>query len=214
MGKLVRFVLWISILGGAVVGLLRLTAIRWWRVPMDDPILGASITPTIRPGDLIVLWRATPPRFGSLVLCPDPEDPAHLVVGRIVGEAGDTVTIDGDNVSVNGHRAQTEFVCDEATFKVEDPNTGAQVEQRCQVEAIGGVSHQRGGILGDSPALQVSQREVGEGRVFLLSDNRLYPFDSRHYGAVLLEGCKESIFFRLVSRAGFLDMENRFTYIR
>jgi signal peptidase I len=214
MSKLVRFVLWISILGGAVVGLLRLTAIRWWRVPMDDPILGASITPTLREGDLILLWRATPPRFGSLVLCPDPEEPGRVVIGRIVGEPGDTVTINGDDVSVNGKRADTEFVCDENTFKVVDPNTGSEVRQRCQIEAIGGVSHQRGAIDGDSPALQVSEREVGEGRVFLLSDNRVYPFDSRHYGAVETAGCTESIFFRLVSRAGFLDMENRFTYIR
>jgi hypothetical protein len=55
---------------------------------------------------------------------------------------------------------------------------------------------------------------VGPGKTFLVSDNRRFPYDSRNYGSVDSSTCKESIFFRLVSKNGFLDVKPRFTYIR
>jgi signal peptidase I len=209
---MLRFLVWLALLAAAVIGLARLTVLRWWRVPTDDPVLAASVSPTLRAGDLILLWRGTEPRFGSLVLCPDPEDPTRVVIGRIAGEAGDHVVIDGDNVTVNHERAHTEHACRQQTFTVIDPNTGNEVEQHCQIEAMGGVSHMRGALTG--ALRQRTEREVGAGRVFLLSDNRQYPLDSRHFGAVERRTCGESIFFRLVGRGGFRDVESRFTYIR
>jgi signal peptidase I len=210
---MLRFLVWMAIIAGAITGVARLTVIRWWRVPTDDPVLAASVTPTLAAGDLVLLWRGTEPRFGSLVVCPDPEDPTRVVVGRIAGEAGDHVVVEADNVLINDERAQTEHACSDHVFTVVDPNTGNDVEQRCQIEAMGGVSHMRGALTGQVMR-QRTEREVGEGKVFLLSDNRQYPLDSRHFGGVDRESCKESIFFRLVGQRGFLDVSRRFTYIR
>ena len=198
--KLVRVLFWLAVVLGIVIGVLRLVAILWWRVPTDDPILEASLTPTLHGGDWILLWRATAPRFGGLVLCPDPDNAGRFVVGRILGEANDRVTIDGDRVQVNEHDALTETACNEAMFTVTDPDTGGEIQQRCDLEAVGGVLHMRGGNAGlDRAAPVPTTRTVGAGNIFLVSDNRAYPYDSRIYGSIDRSLCKESVFFRLVS---------------
>ena len=65
-----------------------------------------------------------------------------------------------------------------------------------------------------APAPKFSRQEVPPGNVFLLSDNRLFPYDSRDYGSVPLDSCKETVFFRLVGIKGYLDGETRFTFIQ
>jgi signal peptidase I len=214
MGKLLRLLFWIALLFAVLVGAARLVAIRWWRVPSDDPVLEASIAPTLRGGDWVLLWRATPPSFGSLVVCPDPEDPARVVIGRIAAEQGDRLTIECDVLRVNDHVAHSETACAESKFRIQDPNTGSDVDQYCDIEELAGLTHMRGTCGGIKTAPEPSTREVGEGKVFLVSDNRAYPYDSRAYGPIDRATCKESIFFRVVSRRGFMDVQNRFTYIR
>lgn len=214
MDKIVRFIVWTAVVVGAIVGLARLTVLRWWRVPMDDPYVEASIAPTLRGGDLVLLWRATGPSFGALVVCPDPEDSSRVVIGRIVGEGGDRVSIDGDRLEINDRSAHTETACSDTVFQLADPTTGSPVEQSCSIEDLGGVGHMRGDAAGDKLGPPPSTREVGPGKLFLLSDNRRYPYDSRNYGSLDAASCKESIFFRLVSKHGFFDVKPRLTYIR
>jgi len=213
MGKLLKFIVWAAAIVGLVIGALRLTCIRWWTIPADDPLLGASIMPTLEAGDLVVLWRATPPAFGDLVVCPNPEDPSLAVVARIVGEEGDSLTIEGAGLEVNNRRVFTESACEK--FEVEHPVTGALIEHNCATEALGGVLHMRGSVADSKMAMPVkSTRKVGDGTVFLVSDNRSFPHDSRRYGAVDRSTCKETVVLRLVSRRGYSDVERRFTYIR
>ncbi|MGC4093575.1 MAG: hypothetical protein QM756_37890 [Polyangiaceae bacterium] len=56
--------IWFVLVVGVLVGVARATAIRWWRVPEDDPYLEASIAPTLRPGDLdlALAWKPCAPR--------------------------------------------------------------------------------------------------------------------------------------------------------
>jgi signal peptidase I len=55
---------------------------------------------------------------------------------------------------------------------------------------------------------------VGQGMVFLLSDDRSYHDDSRDFGVVPLASCKNRIFFRLWSKAGWSDEPHRLSYVR
>lgn len=216
MRKMFRFLFWAALVVGAFIGVLRLTAIRWWRVPSNDKYLSASISPSVRGGDLILMWRLTKPGFGDLVLCPEPGHPERVVIGRLVGEGGDKLEVTGAAITINGKRLSTEGRCARSPFKESSPDTGSEVEQGCSLEEVGGGVHERG----DIPSSDVSAphdakiEEVPQGQVWLVSDNRLFPYDSRDYGPVERATCKETVFFRLVGSGGFFDKSTRNQYIR
>lgn len=211
-----RGLFWLLLLAGIVVGAARLTCLRWWQVPEDDPTLTTSLAPSLAPGDWVLLWRLTPPGFGDLVLCPDPGEAGQVVVGRIVGEGGDHLTVDEDGlIQINNIRQSSEGVCARrATIQVSHPRSGDPVELRCDIEILGGVHHQRARrpSAGVKPA--AVSADVKPGKLFLISDNRYYPFDSRDYGAVPIESCSEAVFFRLVSRLGFSDVASRLSLVQ
>lgn len=221
MRSFLRAVLWVAIVVAILVGAARATAIRWWRVPDDDPYLTASIAPTLRGGDLVILWRLSAPSYGDLVLCPEPagveensSNAGRIVIGRIVGEGQDTVEIKRATVFVNGEALPTESGCNERTFSVDHPETENEVEQHCSLERVGSNLHMIGGLGPDlQPPLNRELAEVNPGQVWLASDNRILPYDSRDYGPVDRDACTETVVFRLVSERGYFDSENRLTLI-
>jgi len=215
MRKMFRFLFWVALIVGSVIGVARLTAIRWWRVPRDDKYLTASISPSLRGGDLILLSRLTKPTMGDLVLCPEPNHPERVVIGRIVAQGRDDVEVVGADVSRNGRRQVTEGNCAARTFIEHDPETGVQVEQACSMEDVNDHSASlRGELVSTAPRPKDVKTTVPEGTFWLVSDNRQYPYDSRDFGPVPRDSCTEKIFFRLVSAGGFFDAEARNQYIR
>jgi signal peptidase I len=214
MRELLRFLIWTAIFVGALVALARVTAIRWWRLPSDDPYLEASIAPTLRGGDLVLLWRLTKPSFGDLVICPEPDARHRVVIARIAGEAGDRVSVRGSTVSVNGAKAPTEHACTPTRFAVAHPGTGSQLEQSCEIEVLGAASHERGGTGGHQVLPASADITVDPGKLFLLSDNRLLPYDSRDFGLVDRDSCSERVVFRLFGAGGHADEARRFVFIR
>lgn len=213
MRALGRVLLWATIGIIAVIAFFRLTAIRWWKVPDDDPYLSASVGPELRGGDWVLLWRMSPPAVGSLVLCPEPKHSDRVVVGRMIGEEGQKVTVSGSNIEVNGKRLVGEGSCTKPRFTVKAPRNGNEIELRCTTEVINGAVHERGEAeaLAELPTFETN---IGPGEVLLVSDNRRFPYDSRDFGVVDRSTCKETVFFRLIGREGFFDSATRFTYIR
>ncbi len=214
MHKMFRFLFWVALIVGGIIGLARLTAIRWWRVPQDDKYLTASISPTLRGGDLILLWRLTRPGLGSLVMCPEPGHPERVVIGRLVGQTRDALEVIGAEIIINGKRQPVEGNCADRTFSEHDPATGAEVEQHCSIEDLSGRTSFRGEIATGVARPAEVKTTVPAGTAWLVSDNRLFPYDSRDFGPVPLETCTETVFFRLVSAAGFFDTRARNQYIR
>ncbi len=214
MGKYIRFVVWAAILVGLVVGFARLTAIRWWRVPTDDPWLQASVEPTLSGGDWVLLWRLTTPEFGDLVVCPEPDSPGRLVVARLVGEGGDTVKFEQGKLTLNRRSIRTERDCLPPTFEVIHPDRETPIEQHCSVEDLDGVLHPKGEIGGHPFKDTTEEAKIPHGDVFLVSDNRLFSYDSRDFGTVPRASCREAVFFRLWGQSGWKDAEHRLTYIR
>jgi signal peptidase I len=213
MRKLFRFLFWVVLVVGVVVGLARATAIRWWRVPQDAPFFTASLSPSIRPGDLILLWRLTKPGFGDLVMCPEPQDASRVVIGRIAGESRDEISISGATITINGKRQSEESSCSERTFEEHDPETNVAVTQHCSIEELGGGTHYRGELAASARAPSDVKQTVPVGYVWLVSDNRLFPYDSRDFGPVPRESCTETVFFRLLGAGGYFDAERRNQFI-
>ena len=64
-------------------------------------VVGDSMAPTLRPGDLLVAERLTycrrAPRNGEIVLVADPRDPARELIKRVVGVEADGVELRGED---------------------------------------------------------------------------------------------------------------------
>jgi signal peptidase I len=212
VSKIYRTLGWLLLICALLVGAARAVAIRWWQVPPNDLELGASVGPSLRAGDWVLLWRLTRPGVGDLVVCPDPDDPGNVVIGRIAAQAFDEVVLNGQHVLINGVEPDEEYNCTELHFSFQDPDTLKEETVACGMENLADKVHMRAKSA-DRRQRRKFKKKVESGRVFLLSDNRPYPFDSRHYGTVERHTCKETIFFRLSSKAGFFDAANRLEYI-
>lgn len=199
---------------GLVIGVARAVAIRWLRLPIDDPIFEASVHPSLRGGDLILAVRITRPTFGDLVLCPDPEHPEHYVIGRIAGQPGDTVRMVNGQPFISGKASRIERICDPREFTLLSPHDESEVTQSCVWEALANHLHMIGSVSGHKITPEEVEVRVEEGTYFLLSDNRLFPYDSRDYGLVDMNSCKETVVARLVSKDGWMDSKNRLDYIQ
>ncbi|HKO46448.1 MAG TPA: signal peptidase I [Polyangiaceae bacterium] len=212
MSKFLRYLAWTLIILGGLVGILRLTVIRWWQVPVGDPYLEASLAPSLRGGDWLILWRGSAPIEGNLVLCPEPKAAGRYTIGRIVGESNDEIKLTSTGVLVNGRAFDTESGCD--SFTVRDPGTGQETQQRCRREVVGSRTHLRGDPNATLPKPAEAEATVPNGHVYLISDNRQFPWDSREFGPVERSACAETVIFRVVSKEGFFDVPNRLMLIR
>ncbi|NUO53619.1 MAG: signal peptidase I [Polyangiaceae bacterium] len=193
----------------AIIG--RIALFRVWTIP-EDRALGASLAPSLAAGDVVLVLFRGERGFGDLVRCPDPEDPQRWVVGRIVGTQGDRVQIAGGYVTVNGKRFGSTEACVEGTLEVPHPTDGRPVQHTCSRVELGGGWHFMASAPNTTPEAP-REHTVGAGRVFLLSDNRSFHDDSRDFGAVPAETCKEQVVFRIWGKGGFFDAKHRFEVI-
>jgi signal peptidase I len=210
MGALLRILFWVGIFVAAGCGALYLLFFDVWRVPSDDPWLSASIQPTLAPGDLLVIVRRPEIGRGQLLRCIDPQAPGRFVVARAMGEGGDRLAIEGEAVSIDGHRTPAPRACDDPKVTVTNPNTNEDEELACSIEEYGETSHS---TLHATERLEPPTRlTVEKGRWFLVSDNRHLHLDSRDYGQVDDVACHH-IVFRLVGPRGFFDSSRRLSVI-
>jgi signal peptidase I len=210
--KYLRFLLWSALVIGVIVGALRLLLLKTWVIPSDDQVMAASLAPSLSPGDVVLVMHAGNRAFGDLVRCADPEAPRRWVIARIAGEPGDNVVIEGANIKINEKKASLETACADRFATIEDPNSGSPVDIQCDIEILGGVTHKRGQRPGQE--IERVERIVPQGKVWLLSDNRSYPLDSRTYGAIDPATCDATVVFRLWSARGFFDVGGRFTFVK
>lgn len=214
MRAFIKGLLWLAGFLTVIAGLLRATILDVWTVPGDDPVFSASVMPTLEPGDVVIMRRGGTPNFADLVRCIDPGAAGRYVVGRIFGEPGDQVYVDGHAVRINGTSVRTERGCSPSRIKVPDPITDELVELECSIEEIGGTSYMRARGSGPRTTLSRTETEVTEGNFFLVSDNRYYHNDSQDFGAVPIESCTQRIVFRLWGKEGWMDAKRRMTVVR
>lgn len=213
MRKYLRTAAWIvGIIAAIVIG-LRVTILRWWVIPVDDPVHGTSLAPSLAAGDLVLLYKTTP-KYGDLVRCADPGAAGRYVVGRILATEGDKIELTRSDIIVNGRPTLQEMGCNPSKVTVEHPTSGSPVDLHCSIEVAQGHKHMRGTIAGPNARDVIRKSEVSERNVYLVSDNRAFPMDSREYGAIPKSSCKEQIFFRIKSLKGMGDVATRLMYIQ
>lgn len=211
MEALGRFLAWTLVLLVLAVGALRLFVFEPWTVP-DDDRLAASVAPTLAAGDTVLLLSLGTPRVGDLVRCTDPEKSGGFMVARVVAKGGDQVAVDGDTVTVNRYVFHPSERCEENDLSVTLASRGRRATVECRRLEMAGGSHFIGRIAGVS-ATPVESVTVARGRLFLVSDNRSAPHDSRDFGEVPLASCDRRVVFRAWSARGWSDVARRLTPI-
>jgi signal peptidase I len=213
MSAALRITLWVAAIVGAVVGVLYGLFYDFWTVPGDDPLLTASIAPTLAPGDLLVVSRRNRIERGHLMRCPDPQAPGRFVVARAVAQWGERVDLTGENVSIDGHSLPSPRACNPAEVTVHNPASDQDVNLACSVQEYGEMSFEA--LRAQKYPEPSHPIEVDPGKWFLLSDDRHVHLDSRDFGSLesgSTSGCQH-ILFRIVGGNGFFDSTRRLTII-
>lgn len=211
MSNFVKTLGWTAITLGALAGVARLTLMDAWKIPDD---FGISIDPTLSQGDTVLMLTRGKPGFGDLVRCVDPDGSGNFVVGRIAGVAGDSVLVTGGSLRVAGKRYDGEMACPaDLDLTVVHPVSGEKITLNCDQVQMGGRLHYRGYSPKRTDATPV-ETTVGDGMLYLVSDDRSYHYDSRDFGTVPAASCKNRIFFRLWGKDGWADDKHRLSYIR
>ncbi|MDP9003115.1 MAG: signal peptidase I [Myxococcota bacterium] len=205
-----KIVAWVVAIVGAPALLMYLFFFDVWTVPADDPLLAASIQPTLGAGDIVLVTRRTWVDRGNLLRCADPETAGRFVVARAIGRAGDNVAFNAETVSLDGQRTPSPRACEVARLTVHDPRTDDDVPLACSIEEYGDRSFPVLRSL-DHPENPTTLK-VEPGRWFLVSDDRHIHLDSRDYGLIDPSTCQHVV-FRLVGAAGFSDSERRLNII-
>jgi signal peptidase I len=205
-----KTVLWLAAAVTAVLGVLDLFFFEVWTVPKDDPLLSASIEPTLTAGDVVVVTRHGSVGRGDLVRCADPQAPGRFVVARAIGSFGDRVEINDGFVTLDGHRTPSPRACDPPTSTVHDPRDDNDVTLGCSVEEYAAVTFS---VLRARPHTEkLSNATVDAGHWFLVSDDRDVHLDSRDYGQMDPSTCQHVV-FRIMGAAGFRDVKARLSII-
>src|SRR5580692_9043983 len=98
MNGRLNFFVWLIVLGGTAAFLLHQFVLEIWTIPTDDPLLEASVAPTLRGGDVLVVMRGNSVERGQLVRCQDPQAADRFVVGRAIARTNETIDIHNEVV--------------------------------------------------------------------------------------------------------------------
>jgi signal peptidase I len=205
-----RIIFWIVGVVGAILLVLYLGFFDVWTVPIDDPMLSASIVPTLSAGDLVVLTKRTEVSRGNLVRCDDPQAPGRYIIARAIARFGDQLDIAGEVVAIDGHRTPSPRACDPPTLLVHDPRSSEDMTLSCSVEEYGEMTYQA--LRSPDHPEAPTKTTIEPGRWFLVSDDRHVHVDSRDFGLIDPNTCKH-IVFRIVSAAGLGDSKKRLSII-
>jgi signal peptidase I len=199
--------LWVSAILGGILLLLYLFVFDTWVVPTDDPLLTASILPTLSPQDRVLTRRGSQPIVGELARCILPDGSGKYTIGRVFGHGGDTVEISNERVATGGQSPKTRFSC--GIVSVVHPVSGDALPLVCSVEDNGSFTY---GVLAHPEYREGPRTAVVEpGKLFLVSDNRHIHKDSRDFGGVEATTC-EHVVFRLWGES-FGDSTHRFNVL-
>jgi signal peptidase I len=145
-----------------------------------------AMVPNLVPGDLFLVYTRATLGPGDMALCRDPEHPGAVIVSRILGVPGSTISIRNNNPTINGQEIQHQF---DGNVIYEDNTAGEHSEFLITVgeEKVAGTLFSI--ALMERAGDKDFQHYAVEEGFFLVGDNRNRSRDSRHFGEVTIADC-------------------------
>ena len=144
-------------------------------------ISGASMMPTLHKKDMVEvdreIFKTRGPERGEVVVYRPLDDPKYVMVGRVVGVAGDKISFLGRKLNVNGspvHKSSEKK-------KVKIEGEEADVEE--SIETLGSHTYSVW-YMNNVPDMEFGEITVPPDQFFMMGDNRDNSKDSRYMGTV------------------------------
>ncbi|MFT7507462.1 MAG: signal peptidase I [Acidimicrobiales bacterium] len=157
----------------ALIALIIVVPIRWF-IAQPFIVSGASMENTFHTGEYLIVDQLTyhfeEPKSGEVIVFRYPKNPSTFFIKRIIGSPGDTVSIDGNVVTVINEEHPNGYVLDEPYIASMAPNTFLTYDLGEREYFVMGDNRDKSS---DSRVWGVLQRENIVGRAFL----RLFPFN-------------------------------------
>ncbi len=170
----------------ALIALIIVVPVRWF-IAQPFIVSGASMEDTFYSGEYLIVdqlsYHLNEPEPGDVVVFRYPKNPSTFFIKRIIGVPGDTVTIDGNVVTLTNETYPNGLVLDEPYIRSMAANTFLTETLGDREYFVMGDNRDRSS---DSRVWGVLQRENIIGRAYL----RLFPFNRLEHlpGASELEG--------------------------
>ena len=155
----------------ALIALIIVIPVRWF-IAQPFIVSGASMENTFHTGEYLIVdqlsYRFEEPDAGDVIVFRYPNKPSTFFIKRIIGAPGDTVSIDGNVVTITNMDHPSGFVLDESYIKEMAPNTFLTETLGDREYFVMGDNRDNSS---DSRAWGVLEREEIVGQAFL----RLFP---------------------------------------
>ena len=168
-----------------------------------------AMVPNLVAGDLFAVRTVGKLGLGDIAVCEDPENPASLVVLRVLGVPGQTIRFRRNHIVIDGDMIQRSMI--DPIFYVDDTSgEGLEYAVRVGQEIVGGQMFDVA-LMDRAGGKEQREIEVPSGHFYLVGDNRNMARDSRHFGPVPIESCMGEALFLLWpgEDSGDLLFENR-----
>lgn len=153
-------------------------------------VTGTSMMPTLHKKDMVEVdreaFRNRAPEKGEVVVFRNVDDQKFVMVGRVVGVAGDEISFFKRRLQVNGTGVY------QSSQKIKADMEGSIVDVEVATEALGPLTYSVWYYV-DAPAIDYQPVKLQGDQFFIMGDNRDNAKDSRYSGPVPRENIIGSV---------------------
>ncbi len=161
----------------ALIALIIVIPVRWF-IAQPFIVSGASMENTFHSGEYLIVdqlsYHLEEPQAGDVIVFRYPKNPSTFFIKRIIGVPGDTITIDGNVVTITNETYPGGLVLDEPYIRSMAASTFLTETLGDREYFVMGDNRDRSS---DSRVWGILQRENIIGRAFV----RLFPFSRLDY---------------------------------
>ncbi|KAF1299284.1 signal peptidase I [Enterococcus sp. JM4C] len=159
--------------GSVIIILVVVLAARYF-IFTPITVMGHSMDPTLQDGQKLISSKISSYNRMDIITTVEPDEPETLIVKRLIGLPGDTVSMKNETLTINGKEYKEDYL-DEFKKKFADDKLQEEYSYDEKFQAAAEQATQ---------FTQDFEVTIPEGKYLVLGDNRLISKDSRIFGLV------------------------------